>query len=253
MTINTPKTEEIPRLRRLWQQAFGDTNAFLDDFFDLAFSPERCRCLSADGQLTAVLYWFDCDFADQKIAYLYGVATDKAFQNRGFCRTLMENTHAHLKALGYDGAVLVPGSPGLFAFYEKQGYRTAAYIRAFSCSTGDTPTPLRRIDAAEYAALRRQMLPSGGVVQEGAALALLGAQAAFYAGDDQILVAVVHAGEELFCPELLGPDDAAPDILKALGAKQGRFRTPGSETPFAMYLPLSEKATPPAYFGLALD
>lgn len=252
MTINTPTPNHIPELRRLWQQAFGDTDAFLDSFFTVAFAPERCRCLYEDGQLAAALYWFDCSYDGQKAAYLYAVATEEAYQSRGLCRALMENTHRHLASLGYDSAILVPGNKELFALYEKLGYRTATTVGEFTCSAGAAPAAVRRIDAAEYAILRRQLLPPGGVVQEGAALALLEAQDALYAVENSPLVAAQN-GEELVCSELLGPVEAAPSILAAFGAAYGRFRIPNGSIPFAMHLPLRPNSIPPAYFGLALD
>ena len=67
MIIDAPRKEDIPRLRQLWQQAFGDTDAFLDGFFNTGFSPDRCRCLQADGVLAAALYWFDCDFRGESL------------------------------------------------------------------------------------------------------------------------------------------------------------------------------------------
>lgn len=252
VTINAPKHENIPALRRLWQQAFGDTDAFLNDFFRLAFSPNRSRCLWVEGQLAAMLYWFDCECGGQKIAYLYAVATDRAFQNRGLCRTLMEDTHRLLLSSGYHCAMLVPGSESLFRFYEKLGYRTATCIREFTCQAGKEPVPLRQISREEYAQVRRQMLPQGGVVQENGALSLLEAQSGFYAGDGLLLIAGQDDGK-VVCSELLGASKAAPGILAALGAEVGTFRTPGSEKPFAMYLPLTPNAKIPSYFGLALD
>jgi len=252
MTINAPTSANIPELRRLWQQAFGDTDAFLDSFFTIAFAPDRCRCVYENGQLAAALYWFDCSYDGQKIAYLYAVATDKAYQNRGLCRALMTDTHAHLAALGYASVMLVPGSEALFALYEKLGYRTATTVGAFTCSAGAAPAAVRQIGAKEYAELRRKLLPPGSVVQEGAALALLEAQDALYAGESFLFVAAQN-GEELVCSELLGPAEDAPAILAAFGAARGSFRIPDGTIPFAMYLPLKDSAVPPAYFGLALD
>lgn len=252
MTINAPVPEQIPQLRRLWQQAFGDTDAFLDSFFGLAFSVERCRCVYEDGQIAAALYWFDCYCDKQKIAYLYAVATEEAYQNRGLCRALMADTHSHLAALGYDSAMLVPGSEDLFALYEKLGYRIATTVGAFTCSAGATPAAVRQIGAQEYASLRRKLLPPGGVIQEGAALSLLEAQSALYAGENFLLVAMQNE-DELVCSELLGPTEAAPGILAAFGAASGSFRIPDGTIPFAMHLPLQKEAAPPAYFGLALD
>ena len=122
MIIDKPRSETLPALKDLWQEAFGDSREFIDTFFRTGFSPERCRCLWKDDHLVAALYWFDCDWEKRKLAYLYAVATDKAFRNQGLCKKLMEDTHRHLEALGYSGTVLVPGEPELFSFYKKLGY-----------------------------------------------------------------------------------------------------------------------------------
>ena len=53
--------------------------------------------------------------------------------------------------------------------------------------------------------------------------------------------------------ELLGNAAEAPGILMALGLAYGRFRIPGGDEPFAMFLPLKEGASAPGYFGFAFD
>ena len=70
----------------LWQQAFGDSRVFIDGFFRTGYSPDRCRFLERDGRLAAILYWFDCQWAGKKVAYIYSVATDKDFRGQGLCR-----------------------------------------------------------------------------------------------------------------------------------------------------------------------
>ena len=47
-------------LRRLWKTVFGDSDAFLDSFFTIAYSPERCKFYQQDGEAICALYWFDC-------------------------------------------------------------------------------------------------------------------------------------------------------------------------------------------------
>ena len=122
MKIDYPTQEQTEELRSLWQEAFGDEDAFLDLFYTHGFSPDRCRCVTVGGQLAGALYWFDCSFQGRPIAYLYGVATAKAFRGKGICSALMENTHNHLNYLGYGGIVLVPAEEGLFRMYENLGY-----------------------------------------------------------------------------------------------------------------------------------
>lgn len=241
MKIDYPAEGQTPGLRSLWKEAFGDDDDFLDIFWDTAFSPDRCRCITLDDQVAAALYWFDCRFEGRPIAYIYAVATAKAHRGRGLCRQLMDDTRSLLAELGYSGSILVPDAH-LFGMYESLGYRVCSSVRKFSCKAGE-PVALRKIDAAEYAQLRREFLPDGGVVQENENLQLLGALTKLYAGDGFLYAADA---------ELLGNADAAPGILAALGRDSGSFRCPGEETPFAMYLPLDGKDAP-GYFGLAFD
>ena len=251
MTIDAPQDIQIPALRGLWKQAFGDSDAFLDSFFATGYAPERCRILALTDRLVAALYWFDCEWEGHRLAYLYAVATDEAFQGRGLCRALMADTHRHLNALGYKGAVLVPGSESLFRLYEKLGYRTCSTVREFTCPAAAEPIALRKLSRDEYAALRRQLLPAGGIVQEKETLIFLQTYADFYAGEN-LLLAASRDGDTLVVSELLGDSRAAGCVVKALDCATGRFRTPGEGKPFAMFRPLSGCPTP-SYFGLALD
>ena len=251
MKIDFPRPEQIPLLRRLWTEAFGDGEEFLDLFFENGFSQNRCRCVEIDGQIAAALYWFDCGFEGRKIAYIYAVATAKAFRGKGLCAALMENTHRILTQMDYSGAVLVPGDGGLFRMYGKMGYKICSQISELTCSPGEKAAVLRSVDAREYALLRRKLLPAGGVIQEGENLAFLEKLTSFYAGADFVFCAATEKGA-LHVPEFLGDITAAPAITAALGAAEGFFRHPGQERPFAMYRSLSD-APAPQYFGLAFD
>ncbi len=253
MKIDTPCNSQLHFLRSLWQEAFGDTEKFLDDFYQTAFCPNRCRCITIDGNTAAALYWFDCLYRDKQVAYLYAVATAKAFRGQGLCHRLMEDTHGHLETLGYEGVILVPGSAELFKLYESMGYQTCCHIREFSCAAAVEAVPLQRISKAEYAKVRRQLLPDGGVLQENENLDFLQTQAMFYAGPG-FLLTLQRETNILDCIELLGDIAAAPGIVKALGYTEGKFRAPGVGRPYAMYHPLgASKLTSPTYFGLAFD
>ena len=241
MKIDYPAPQQLSQLRQLWQSAFHDDDAYMDMFFEVAFASARCRGVTQDGQVAAALYWFDCRLEGRPIAYLFAVATGKKFRRQGLCRRLMEDTHRLLKELGYCGSVLVPGDVGLFAMYFSMGYLTCSNISTFRCDRGGVPAKLRPLEPAEYAALRRQYLPEGGVIQENEALALL--KGGLYAGED-----FLYADGQ----ELLGNTDAAPAILAALGRNSDTFRTPGNDRPFAMFRAIGG-TKPPKYFGLALD
>lgn len=251
MIIDTPKTHHIPALRQLWKQAFGDEDAFLDKFFTLGFSKARCRCIFEKDQPVAALYWFDCAWEGKKLAYLYGVATDKDHQGHGLCRRLMNDTHQHLRSLGYRGTVLVPGSESLFAFYGKMGYLPCSFVDRFTCQAG-AAIPLQKIDSAEYARLRRNYLPQGSVQQEDETLAFLSSFADFYKGENCLFCGTAEDGA-FHAQEFLGDASQAPGALSSLDLEKGNFRTPGQGTPLAMFYPFAASETLPFYLGIPLD
>ena len=241
----------IDENKRLWREAFGDPEGFIEGFFQKGFSRSRCRCVYEDGHLAAALYWFDCRWKEKKLAYIYGVATAKALRGRGLCRDLMEDTHRHLQTLGYDGAVLVPAGEGLFAMYEKMGYRgfspmeTREVFPHGLCAT-------EQISPERYAALRQCRLPENGIVQQGDTLCFLATYAGFYTAGDALFCAA-REGNTLYFQEFFGQTETLPGITAALGGGKGVVRLPGGGKPFAMYRSFTEDKAMPGYFGIALD
>ena len=253
MKIHNPKLSQIPKLWGLWREAFCDTEEFLTAFYKSAFHVNRCRCVTIKEEIVASLYWFDCIYKDKKIAYLYAVATAKAYRGQGICKSLISDTHSYLLGCGYEGVVLVPGNRKLFKFYEGMGYQTCSHMKEICCTAEGEGIEVRRVNQAEYARLRRQMLPEGGVVQEKENLDFLETQATCLAGD-KFLLAFREENHNLYGIELLGDVSVAPKILSTLGYTEGIFRVPGEERPFAMYLSLGNPdLSAPEYFGLAFD
>lgn len=253
-----PLSSQIHELRTLWKETFGDTDEFLDLFHSTAFSLNRCRCAVQDGKIVAALYWFDCSFSGNSIAYIYAVATAKEYRGQGICHALMESTHMHLKELGYAGAILSPASKSLFDFYEKMGYKTCAYndelifkedsLYAFEKSD----ITIRKIDKNEFARLRQDFLPKDAVLQENENLDFLETQAEFFTGKNFLLTAQKN-DSHLQGIEFLGDTSVIPAILQALHCTSGNFRTVGKENPFGMYYAFTEATSTPSYIGFVFD
>lgn len=252
MEIKQPTSNDLTRLKLLFSEAFGDDGTFNDTFFECAYSPSRAMTAKEDEALVGMLYWFDCEYSGGKLAYIYAVATAKQYRGRGVCKALMEFTHAHLSALGYIGAILKPAEDSLFDFYSRLGYKNATRISEISPESATQGCQFSKISANEYARLRRDFLPSGGVIQEKESIALLSQISEFIRGDGFIL-AYSRDGENLFGYELLGNDEKAPEILHSLGAKSGKFRIVGNQIPFTMWLPFKPNAPEPEHFGFVFD
>lgn len=251
MIIKTPEAGDLEGMKTLWQEAFGDTDAFIEAFFRTAFSPDRSRIAVADGPVAA-LYWFDCQWKGKTLAYIYAVATRKECRGRGICRQLMEATHKELARLGYAGALLVPAQKPLFDFYGKMGYRPCCPVTVCTGVAAGEPVMLQSIGAQDYASARRAWLPAGSVEQDGTALEFLGTYCDFYAGE-QVLFAAGRHEDQVYFQEFFGDTEKIPGILAALGGKAGSVRIPGSLKPLAMYHSLDGADDLPGYFGIPLD
>ncbi len=251
------KLEDIPALRELWKEAFGDSDAYLDQFFDTAFSTRRCRVMAEGEDIQSVLYLLDCSCGGKQMAYIYAVATRQSCRGQGLCNTLMAQTHAELQAQGIAATILVPGTRELVRFYAKMGYRPCAPHGRIKATAAGPATLLKPVSPRRYGELRLSMLPPGGVVQEGASLEFLATQAKLYAGKDLLLAATILPDGTLLAQELLCRDPVAmaPRLLKALRVQEGVFRVPWADgRPFALFRPLEGwTGDGPGYFAFAFD
>ncbi len=50
---------DAARERELWQLAFGDDGAYVDNFYQTYYKPERMLLLEEDGVVQSMTAWFD--------------------------------------------------------------------------------------------------------------------------------------------------------------------------------------------------
>ncbi len=246
---NATRVSFSSEIRPLWEEAFGDIDGFLDQFEKYGCDPEKFRVWKVGGTIVSAHYIFDCEYEGGRVAYIYGVATKKEYRGRGYSTALLEDTHRYLKEEGYAGAILVPASSSLFGFYERLGYKVCSYLCDIEAAAAAESVPLRQINAKEYMAHRRELLPAGAVLQDkGRMLDYIASDNEFFVGDGFILAmreCITESGEvALFGTELLGSAAHCGEILASLGISKGTFRTVGDGRPFAAYLSFNGAPAP---------
>lgn len=248
MIIDNPSPWHIPDLRRIWKQAFGDSEEFLDSFFETGFAYDRCRCVFLENEPVAVVYFFDCRWGDKKIAYLYALAVEESHQKQGLSRLLLSDTHAHLQGSGYAGAIMEPATESLMNYYERLGYRRFGGRTEQVYEAGEAAADTVKLGDLGYEQARDILLPQDAIRQEGAFTAMLHTQTEFYAGEDYV-AAVSKESPMIY--EFLGNTQQIPGLLCLLDIKKATVRLPGG-APTAVYFSFSGEDIP-AYFGLPLD
>lgn len=249
MIIDNPSPKDIPALRRIWQQAFGDTDEFLDGFFETGFAFDRCWCVFQGQEPVAAVYVFPCGWAQKKVAYLYALAVERSHQKQGLSRLLLTDVHAKLHRAGYAGAIMEPATESLRQYYETLGYRSFGGRQTCEFTAQDPAEGITELPPLAYELARKRLLPAGGIAQEGAFIAMLQKYAVCYGGDG--FVATVSR-DEPFVMEFLGDTNKIPGLLQALQLDRANVRLPGGPAT-AVYLDFAGEEELPAYFGLPMD
>ncbi len=239
----------ITKLKQLWIQAFGDSPESVDAFFATGYAPVRSAVIYRDDRPVSALYWLDYRWGEEKLAYIYAVATEEQFRGQGLGRQLMEQAHRQLREQGYAGAVLVPAEEYLVHWYEKQGYQV--FFRAKRQEiTASTAIPVTRITAEQYAVMRREKKPEAPQ-PEKELYNYFATYGSFYMAEN-CLFAVAVQGNTAYFQEFLGDPRDLPYAVAALGARTGIVRLPDREVPFAMIYRFTDGPLPD-YFSFALD
>jgi len=127
MKIRFAEKSDIPKLKELWIEAFGEEErGFCGVFYDLIFDKIKCFVLEDNGNIIAMLHSADCILYSNKkykCSYIYAVATKKEQRGKGCFFKLFEKYKAYLIENGYSCSIVIPHSSDLFGFYEKFSYK----------------------------------------------------------------------------------------------------------------------------------
>ena len=275
--------EDVPAQRQLWQLAFGDDGAYVDNFYTTYYRPERVLVLEEAGAVRAMTAWFDTAFVvpgrgEHRAAYLYAVATHPDWRGRGLAGELLARADGFFRAWGIPAVTTVPAEPALHGFFGRNGFRECFVDGqfAFLCDGPDrTPaSALTRLAPGAYRALREERLAGTAHIElPEEALAYQAGACALSPGGGLYALKCPH-GAAALCAEGMGngrllvkellypPEDeqwALEQLALLLPDWCAVYRTPKGERPFGMLKwldPALEQAwdwTRTAYLGLAFD
>ena len=274
---------DIPRQRELWQLSFGDDGAYVDNFYNTYYRPERVILLEEDGVAQAMTAWFDTVFAvpgqgEYRAAYLYAVATHPQARGRGLAGRLLADADGFFRRWGIPAVTTVPAEPSLHRFFGRNGFRECFVDGqfAFLCD-GSNRTPasaLTRLAPGAYRTLREERLAGTAHIDlPEEALAYQTGACALSPGGGLYALKCPH-GAAALCAEGMGngrllvkellypPEDeqwALEQLALLLPDWCAVYRTPKGERPFGMLKWLSPERealwdwSSTAYLGLAFD
>ena len=254
--IRTSRPEDVPRQRELWQLAFGDDGAYVDNFYHTYYRPERVLLLEEDGVVRAMTAWFETNFAvpgqgRYRAAYLYAVATHPEARGRGLAGQLLAGADRIFREWGIPAVTTVPAEPSLHRFFGRNGFRECFVDGQFSAPRECRPTPpgaafLERLTPGEYRQLREELLagtahidlPQEALAYQAGACALASGGGLYAVQTPHGRAALCAEGMEsggLLVKELLCPPEDLDWVLERLPGLLPRWsfawRAPGGLPP----------------------
>lgn len=241
---------DIPALRRLWKLAFGDSEAYMDNFFQTYYHPERMLVLEEEGEICSMTAWFDTSFVvpgrgEYRAAYLYAVATDPERRGRGLAARLLAGADQYFCSLSIPAVTTVPAEPSLHNFFGANGFRECFQLVQRELTPEELPaapekTGFQRLSPGEYGRLREALLehtphiayPEDALAYQSGCCALSGGGLyGMYTDAGPVILCGEGGGEGLFVvKELLGSSTARELALGSLNtilpAKRWYVREP---------------------------
>lgn len=127
-------TDQQRACKQLWREAFGDEEAFIDQFLLGYYRSERMMRIEQEGELACMLHLIPFQSVSGPLCYLYGVATARKWQGKGLATRLMQEAMTRIRQEGYHAAFLIPtpGEEWLRAFYGQFGFVEERPVRFHS-------------------------------------------------------------------------------------------------------------------------
>lgn len=245
MEIRQTREKDRASLFLLWEEAFGDSENTVKEFFDAFDFINNGFTVFKDGRAVSALYFIKAGIVyggkTYPAAYIYAAATLKEYRGRGYMSKLIDFACKKAGEQGCACAFLCPSDKGLFDYYGKLGFKTAFYQREYERvngrETGSFPFVSWDDKTVRFAAASEEnVFLSGAVYNEN--------------------------GGEIYIDYFLTPNvfDTAGKMLKAFDGKEVYARFPVTDaeqakTPRGMIKKLSDSVPDMdnIYLGISLE
>ena len=121
--ITTATKAMIPALKSIWIEAFKDSEAYANLFFNHRSNDSSTFVYLIEDRPVSMAFVFNEELYHKgsylKAGYIYGVATASKHQGKGYSTEVLR----HIQGI-YPTTFLIPATQRLFDFYGRNGYKT---------------------------------------------------------------------------------------------------------------------------------
>lgn len=169
--IAQAKREWLPELKKIWMDAFGDSETEIDEFYRVFFREELAWCRMLEGRPVSVIYglpallWTDDGGRQkQRLVYLYAGATALGQRGKGYYAELLKKLCGECHA----GRPVLCPVEDLVPYYEGLGFSLTLAGRELELPVKGRAAACLRLEALsapEYKRRRDRTLGQAGYVE----------------------------------------------------------------------------------------
>ncbi len=161
-TIRTACRADLPEIRALWKECFGDSDDYLDRYFRHPQSLEHLFVYEqhgVSGMMTLIPCLAGREGGSQPVLYLFALAVRPDRQGNGIGGGLMRFAEQYARREGYGGIGLVMQHAGLTHYYREKGYTPASQLGRLKLQdlSGDGDR-VASLSVQAYLSIRRRFL-----------------------------------------------------------------------------------------------
>lgn len=129
------KNMQTGELKKLWKDTFGDSQKYIDDFFEKIYDENGVLIHREAGEVVSALYMIDYNLKYKgkiyKLMYLYALATKKEYRGRRIMSGLIDKADEIMHNKGYAGAFLIPAEEKLYDYYGQFGFTDIIFNKKY--------------------------------------------------------------------------------------------------------------------------
>jgi len=174
MAVRQSNYNDVPTLKQLMNEVFGDDERFIHLFFKF-FYQNNCLVYELENKIVAMAFLLPAEFSincashtkslqySMPVTYLYGCATAKSYQKQGFMTEIIHTAYNNICQNQEAGLFLRPATPTLFNYYQKLGFQNFFYNQTVEIETAhykqfSSPYHLILLSPDEYPKWRKLFL-----------------------------------------------------------------------------------------------
>lgn len=135
MMIRHADFGDIPQLKEIWSEAFGEED-YAEAFYTCIFRPEHTLCETEGDTVLAMLHKIPCRIDKgqgvlEDAYYLFALATRCAARGRGIMGRLIERADEEIRREGVETVFLIPAQESLKGYYKRFGFSPLKNLPVF--------------------------------------------------------------------------------------------------------------------------